>query len=666
MPASEHMPILGKRKSITRRILFPLVALIVLSNLVVLSIIMGQLDQQLLDATEQDLINESELQAVQFRANMAELIRDLRFVTGTPPIQGLIRAERNGGADPSDGSSEAEWVARLGLIFSEMLKAKPQNVQIRFIRANGLELIRVDRYGPNGTIQRISQNELQDKSASKYLSETLRLDTGHVYLSDIELNREFGEIVQPLQPVIRAATPVYTADRELFGIVIINHNLQTTFDALKSIAGVDHQFVIANGRGEYLAHPEAERRFAFEYGRSSKITQDFPIAQRLLDEPQLEVLNGKGNTNGKALVYSLRSITYNPEDSTDRLILATSHDFQDALAIKDRMLSKIYLFLIFVLLMSGILAIYVSRRIAGPIISMRNTLNRDGLATQSEDLPIHDGGELGELARAFDNLLQELSRKQTLLAAEITERKGAELELRVNNQKLKAAYKELEQFTYIASHDLQEPLRTVQSLVEMFEENYGSEMDEQAKTFLGFIKESTMRMTALIRGLLDYGRLGGESELTEVDCQELVNAVCVDLSLRLDEVGGSVEYKDLPVITGKKTELRLLFQNLISNGLKFRRPDVSPEIIIAAERGLDCWQFSVSDNGIGIAPEHFQHIFMIFQRLHGRDEFEGSGIGLAHCKKVVELHGGEIWVESQLNVGTVFYFSLRDNRDEQA
>jgi signal transduction histidine kinase len=666
MPASEHMPILGKRKSITRRILFPLVALIVLSNLVVLSIIMGQLDQQLLDATEQDLINESELQAVQFRANMAELIRDLRFVTGTPPIQGLIRAERNGGADPSDGSSEAEWVARLGLIFSEMLKAKPQNVQIRFIRANGLELIRVDRYGPNGTIQRISQNELQDKSASKYLSETLRLDTGHVYLSDIELNREFGEIVQPLQPVIRAATPVYTADRELFGIVIINHNLQTTFDALKSIAGVDHQFVIANGRGEYLAHPEAERRFAFEYGRSSKITQDFPIAQRLLDEPQLEVLNGKGNTNGKALVYSLRSIAYNPEDSTDRLILATSHDFQDALAIKDRMLSKIYLFLIFVLLMSGILAIYVSRRIAGPIISMRNTLNRDGLATQSEDLPIHDGGELGELARAFDNLLQELSRKQTLLAAEITERKGAELELRVNNQKLKAAYKELEQFTYIASHDLQEPLRTVQSLVEMFEENYGSEMDEQAKTFLGFIKESTMRMTALIRGLLDYGRLGGESELTEVDCQELVNAVCVDLSLRLDEVGGSVEYKDLPVITGKKTELRLLFQNLISNGLKFRRPDVSPEIIIAAERGLDCWQFSVSDNGIGIAPEHFQHIFMIFQRLHGRDEFEGSGIGLAHCKKVVELHGGEIWVESQLNVGTVFYFSLRDNRDEHA
>ncbi len=666
MPASEHMPILGKRKSITRRILFPFAALIVLSNAVIIYIIIGQLDEQLLNATEQDLISESELQAVQFRANMAELVRDLRFVTGTPPIQGLIRAERNGGADPSDGSSEAEWVAWLGVIFSEMLKAKPQNVQIRFIRANGLELIRVDRYGPNGTIQRVSQNELQDKSASKYLSETLSLDAGQVYLSDIELNREFGKIVEPLQPVIRAATPVYTTDGELFGIVVINHNLQTSFDALKSIAGVDHQFVIANGRGEYLAHPEAERRFAFEYGRSSNISQDFPATQRLLDNPQLEVVNGKGNANGKASVYSLRSIAYNPEDSTDRLILATSHDFQDALAIKERVLSKIYLFLIFVLLMSGVLAIYASRRIAGPIISMRNTLNRDGLATQSEDLPIHDGGELGELARVFDNLLQELSSKQALLATEVAERKGAELELRVNNQKLKVAYKELEQFTYIASHDLQEPLRTVQSLVEMFEENYGSEMDEQAKTFLGFIKESTMRMTALIRGLLDYGRLGSESDLTEVNCQELVDAVCVDLSLRLDEVGGSVEYKDLPVITGKITELRLLLQNLISNGLKFRRPDVSPKIVIAAERGLDCWQFSVSDNGIGIAPEHFQHIFMIFQRLHGRDEFEGSGIGLAHCKKVVELHGGEIWVESQLNVGTVFYFSLRDNRDEQA
>ncbi|MDF1691346.1 MAG: ATP-binding protein [Zhongshania sp.] len=658
------MPILGKRKSITRRILLPLVVLIVLSNAVIISIIIGQLDEQLLDATEQDLINESELQAVQFRANILELSRDLRFVTGTPPIQGLIRAERNGGADPLDGSSEQAWVERLGVIFTEMLKAKPQNVQIRLIRANGLEFLRVDRYGPNGDIRLVPLNGLQDKSGSKYLSESLKLGAGDVYLSDIELNREFGKISLPIQPVIRAATPVYTSDGGLFGIVIINHNLQATFDALKSLAGVDHQFVITNRAGEYIVHSDPERSFAFEYGRSSNILEDFPTAQNLLTNAQLEVLNGKGKFNGQETVFSMRSIAYNPADKTDRIILATSHGFQDALVLKNKMLSKIYLFLIFVLLMSGVLAIYVSRRIAGPIVAMHNTLNNNGLATESGDLPIHDGGELGELARAFDNLLGELSQKQKLLAAEVNERKAAELELRMNNQKLSAAYKELEQFTYIASHDLQEPLRTVQSLVELFEENYRDKMDEQGLTFLGFINESTARMTELIRGLLDYGRLGGESEVSEVNCQELVAAVCVDLTQRINDVSGTVEYKDLPVICGKKTELRLLFQNLVSNGLKFSRVGVPPKIAISAERRKDCWQFSVSDNGIGIEPEHFQHIFMIFQRLHGRDEFEGSGIGLAHCKKVVELHGGEIWLESEPNVGTVFYFTLRDNCDE--
>ncbi|MEX1668235.1 ATP-binding protein [Zhongshania guokunii] len=665
MPASEHMPILGKRKSITRRILFPLVALIVLSNAVIISIIMSQLDQQLLDATEQNLINESELQAVQFRANMLELVRDLRFIAGTPPIQGLIRAERNGGIDPRDGSTFQEWVSRLGVIFTEMLKAKPK-LQIRFIRANGLEQVRVDRFGPNGSIRTVAQPELQDKSQTRYFIETIGLSRGSVYLSDIELNREFGEIVLPLQPVIRAAMPIYSDEGDLFGIVIINHNLQDTFDALKSLSGDEHQFVITNGAGDYLLHPNPERSFAFEYGRSSNVLDDFPAAQRLIASPQLEVLNGKGRSKDHEFIYSMRSIAYNPENNADRIIVATSHDFEEALAIKSQVLSKIYLFLIFVLLMSGVLAIYVSRRVAGPIVAMRNTLNNNGLATESGDLPIHDGGELGELARAFDNLLGELSQKQKLLAAEVNERKAAEFELRMNNQKLSAAYKELEQFTYIASHDLQEPLCTVQSLVELFEENYRDKMDEQGLTFLGFINESTARMTELIRGLLDYGRLGGESAVSEVDCQELVAAVCVDLGLRIDDVGGRIEYHNLPTIVGKKTELRLLFQNLISNGLKFSREGVPPVITITAEHSAEAWQFSVSDNGIGIEAEHFQHIFMIFQRLHGRDEFEGSGIGLAHCKKVVELHGGEIWVESEPNVGTVFYFTLRENCNEQA
>lgn len=665
MTNTKVLPILGDQKSIIWRILLPLIALIVLSNAVIVAVIMRQLDSQLIYATEQSLASKSDLQAVQFRANILELIRDLQFLAGTPPVQGLARAEENGGVDPLDGSTEQEWVSRLGAIFTEVLKVKP-SVQIRFIRSNGRESIRVDRSGPNGSIRIVPQAELQDKSLSRYFTETAALKNGSVYVSEIELNREFGEIVEPLQPVIRAATPIYDSAGHLFGIVIINHNLQSTFDQLQSLAGHEYQFLIANSAGEYLVHPDFQRRFAFEYGRSSNILEDFPAAKALLSEFENEVVSGISGSAAKATLYSLRSVAYNPDNPQDRLILATSHELRDALAIKNRLLKKVYIIIALVILLSSILALYVSRRIATPIINMRNTLKRDGIATKSEDLPITDRGELGELARVFDNLLQELSHREHLLTAEIGERKAADRELRLNNQKLVALNKELSQFTYIASHDLQEPLRTVQSFVELFEQNYADKFDDEAKVFLGFINESTARMTALIKGLLDYGRLGTESNLSSVDCNELVADVCADLAQRIAEVGGVVESGVLPVIEAGRTDLRLLFQNLITNGLKFSRPGVRPEISIAAEMSGDDWLFSVRDNGIGIDAENYQRIFLIFQRLHGREQYEGSGIGLAHCKKIVELHGGKIWLESEPNKGTVFYFTLRNTSNDQA
>ena len=665
MTKTKDLPTLGNQKSITWRILLPLLLLIVASNALIVTVIMRQLDTQLIDATEQTLANKSELQAVQFRANILELIRDLQFLAGTPPIQGLARAEHNDGVDPLDGSTEQEWVTRLGVIFTEILKVKP-SIQIRFIRSNGMEFIRVDRSGLDGSIRLVPSAELQDKSQSQYFTETIALAEGRVYVSEIELNREFGKIVEPWQPVIRAATPIYSTAGQLFGIVIINHNLQATFDQLKSLAGLEQQFQIANSHGEYLVHPDESRRFAFEYQRSSNIIEDFPQAQRMLSEPQLDVVNGVNRSAEQSSVYSMRSVSYNPDNPRDRLILATSHDLQDTLLVKDRLLNKVYMILALVLLLSTGLAIYVSQRIATPIINMRNTLKRDGMATKSKDLPITDSGELGELARVFDNLLQELSHRERLLTAENGERKVAENELRRNNQKLAALNKELSQFTYIASHDLQEPLRTVQSFVELFEQNYAEQLDGEAKIFLGFINESTERMSALIKGLLDYGRLGSESELSVIDGKALVADVCADLALRIADVGGEVVIGELPLIKGRKTDLRLLFQNLISNGLKFTRQGVSPVISIAAELSGDEWLFSVRDNGIGIDAENYQRIFLIFQRLHARDQYEGSGIGLAHCKKIVELHGGKIWLESEVNKGTVFYFTLRNEQDEQA
>lgn len=230
---------------------------------------------------------------------------------------------------------------------------------------------------------------------------------------------------------------------------------------------------------------------------------------------------------------------------------------------------------------------------------------------------------------------------------------------------LEAKNKELEQFAYIASHDLQEPLNTISSFIGLLAEDYGENFDEAGKESMTFIQDASVRMKKLIDALLEYSRLGRSKEYDTVDCNTLIEELKKDLKVVLEKTGTKIKVKDLPVVKGSEIELRLLFQNLISNGIKFSAPDTIPKIDIAcvekndpedASKGF--WQFSIKDNGIGIPEEHQERIFAIFQRLHSRDKYEGTGIGLAHCKKIVEAHGGKIWLTSNENSGSTFYFTI--------
>ncbi|AOW19294.1 PAS domain-containing sensor histidine kinase [Urechidicola croceus] len=226
-------------------------------------------------------------------------------------------------------------------------------------------------------------------------------------------------------------------------------------------------------------------------------------------------------------------------------------------------------------------------------------------------------------------------------------------------ENLKLKNKEIEQFTYLASHDLQEPLRTVKSMAEILQEDYHNELDEEANTCLNFITDATNRMSDLIKGLLDYSRIGGNKEIKIIDCNKLVDTLCDDLKSIIEETETVIEIENLPIIKGYETELRLLFQNLISNAIKFTKEDVNPNIQISSTKIKEKYQFSVSDNGIGLSDNN-RNIFAMFQRLHNRDEYEGTGIGLAHCEKIVHLHRGEIWNESHKN-GSTFHFTIPIN-----
>lgn len=244
----------------------------------------------------------------------------------------------------------------------------------------------------------------------------------------------------------------------------------------------------------------------------------------------------------------------------------------------------------------------------------------------------------------------------------VTELKRIENERIAYAKRLEVKNKELEQFVFIASHDLQEPLRTVTSFSELLSEEYFEKFDETGKDSLNFILEATGRMQNLVKGLLDYSRIGKGTEIQELNFSELLLNLKKDLSLKIGETNTIIEYVNLPsTISGHKNEVTQLFLNLIVNSIKFTKPNVSPRVKISAIQSDDEITFCVEDNGICISVEHQKKIFEIFKRLNNRNLYDGTGIGLAHCQKIVDLHGGKIWVESELEIGSKFFFTLKTN-----
>ena len=244
---------------------------------------------------------------------------------------------------------------------------------------------------------------------------------------------------------------------------------------------------------------------------------------------------------------------------------------------------------------------------------------------------------------------------------DVTGRREMEETLRRKTEALSRSNAELEAFAYVASHDLRQPLRTVNSYAALLERELGDALNDDAKEFLGFIRDGAKRMDRLVVDLLEYSRVGRNcAPFAPVAMAAAAQDAVANLNAALQESGGDVTLADnLPTVRGDESELLRLFQNLIGNALKYRHPDRPPQIAVSAEQQDDHWLFSIADNGIGVDPQHFERIFGIFQRLHGPTAgIEGTGVGLALCKKIVEHHGGRIWIDSTPGEGCIFHFTL--------
>ena len=246
---------------------------------------------------------------------------------------------------------------------------------------------------------------------------------------------------------------------------------------------------------------------------------------------------------------------------------------------------------------------------------------------------------------------------------DVTERKQMEQQLDSTLADLKRSNAELEQFAYISSHDLQEPLRMITSYVQIIEEDYTGKLDADADEYIAFTVDGAKRMQTLIDDLLAYSRVGTRGEpFMPTSMNSVLSEAIANLEVAIEESHAVVTHDQLPTVLGDESQLIQLFQNLLGNAIKFRGDD-APMIHVGVEETKDGWVFSVRDNGIGIDMKYAERIFTVFQRLHARDDYPGTGIGLAVVKKIVERHGGRIWVESEPAQGSTFYFTLPTRGD---
>ncbi|NCT92068.1 HAMP domain-containing protein [Cellulomonas sp. APG4] len=328
-------------------------------------------------------------------------------------------------------------------------------------------------------------------------------------------------------------------------------------------------------------------------------------------------------------------------------------------AVTNVLVATVVVLAVLVVAGGALLWVYLRRWITGPLDSLVGDVRvvADGdLAHPVREVgagEVHEvSGVVEDMRRALVRTIDDAHRARVAL-------EESEAQLRTQADDLARSNRDLEQFAYVASHDLQEPLRKVASFTQLLAKRYEGQLDERADQYIGFAVDGAKRMQRLINDLLGFsrvGRIGGE--VTDVDMSAALASATSDLERRIEETGATVTAGELPVVPAEEPLVVQLLANLISNALKFRHPDRPPHVRLEAHRSGEVWEFALSDNGIGIDPQYAERVFVIFQRLHAKEVYEGTGIGLALCKKIVEYHGGDIWIDEAAVEGTTVRWTL--------
>ncbi|WP_329236535.1 CHASE3 domain-containing protein [Streptomyces sp. NBC_01460] len=375
-------------------------------------------------------------------------------------------------------------------------------------------------------------------------------------------------------------------------------------------------------------------------------------------EPLIAAVRASGPT-GASSAPILRSKTefdalrvlYNAQqshldDARDR----ARAELGDARTTRDRVLIALVICFVLTIVSIGLL---LHRVVGRPLAELTAASDRVRSGSFGNSIEVSGPSDVRAVAAAAEDMRRRL-------VAELADSQDRETLLAEQTAELRRSNSELEQFAYVASHDLQEPLRKVASFCQLLEKRYSKELDDRGRQYIDFAVDGAKRMQVLINDLLTFSRVGRvQQSWKPVDLESSLDRALSNLTLAVEESGATVVREDaLPELLGDATSLTMVWQNLIGNAIKFRRTDEPCRITVGCVREGEDWHLTVADNGIGIAPEFADKVFIIFQRLHARDEYEGTGIGLSLCRKIIEFHGGRIWLDPEPAEGTMFHFTL--------
>ena len=465
------------------------------------------------------------------------------------------------------------------------------------------------------------------------------------YFTDIFFNKYRGD-----KPEMLVVAPVSDFDGVFIGEIVFEVEMSPIYGLIQDATGLGNtgETLVGKKTGNEVLYLNPLR-----HDPQAALKRRIAMGERV-GNPMQQAVQGRTGVGlsidyrGSAVVSAWRYIPL-----LDWGVVAKI-DAEEAFADIIKLRNLVMLVLGIVFFLGAIAAFSIAKSISLPIKRLSKGAEIVGSGKLDYKVAINSNDEVGQLSRSFDKMTQNL---KTVMASrdeldkEIVERKRTEAELKRSNENL-------EQFAYVASHDLQEPLRVMASYSQLLEKRYKNKLDTDADEFIGFIVDAAGRMQRLINDLLAYSRIGRkDSLLTEIDCNQVLSRVLESMSAIIASSNAEVTFDPLPLAKGHESSFVQLFQNLIGNALKFHGKE-PPRIHIGSRQNGEEWVFCVKDNGIGIEPQYRDKIFLIFQRLHSKEEYPGTGIGLSICKKIVENYGGRIWLESELGKGSTFYFTI--------